>query len=202
MEGGLVTTDDAELYHILLSLRAHGWTRELPNKNYIQDRIQDDFMDLYRFVLPGYNLRPLEMSGALGSSQLRKLPGFMAMRRQNAAIFRQAFAGLEEILLQHPVEESSWFAFSLILRGGLEGRRANVVRALHEKGIECRPIVAGNFVRNPVMKYFEYSEAGSLLQADYIHSNGLYLGNHHVDLESEIYSAANVFKEILSEVTI
>ncbi len=68
MEGGLILTDDQELYHILLCLRAHGWTRDLPEKNLVTNgKSADFFEESFRFVLPGYNLRPLEFSGALGA---------------------------------------------------------------------------------------------------------------------------------------
>ncbi|WP_240540441.1 aminotransferase class I/II-fold pyridoxal phosphate-dependent enzyme [Paracoccus sp. pheM1] len=82
MEGGLVVTDDEELYHILLALRAHGWTRDLPRRNRVTgEKGEDPFEESFRFVLPGYNLRPLEMSGALGRAQLEKLPRLVAARR-------------------------------------------------------------------------------------------------------------------------
>ena len=73
MEGGICVTDDEELYHVMLSIRAHGWTRNLPKFNYvIGEKSDDPFEESFRFVLPGYNLRPLEMSGALGQEQLKK----------------------------------------------------------------------------------------------------------------------------------
>ncbi len=67
MEGGMVVTDDQELHHILLCLRAHGWTRNLPKENLVCGTKSDDFFEeSFRFVLPGYNVRPIEMEGALG----------------------------------------------------------------------------------------------------------------------------------------
>jgi CDP-6-deoxy-D-xylo-4-hexulose-3-dehydrase len=67
MEGGLIVTDDDELHQILLSLRAHGWTRNLPRHNLVCDEKSDDpFEESFRFVLPGYNVRPLELEGAVG----------------------------------------------------------------------------------------------------------------------------------------
>ena len=84
MEGGFVTTDDEELYHVLLSLRAHGWTRNLPQKNHVANKSDDWFEESFRFVLPGYNVRPVEMSGAIGIEQLKKLPLFLKQRRENA----------------------------------------------------------------------------------------------------------------------
>ena len=72
MEGGCVVTDDEELYHILLSMRAHGWTRNLPKENLVSGNKSDDpFEESFKFILPGYNVRPLEMSGAIGIEQLK-----------------------------------------------------------------------------------------------------------------------------------
>ena len=58
MEGGLILTDDEEIYHILLSIRAHGWTRNLPQDNLICSKSKDPFYESFRFILPGYNVRP------------------------------------------------------------------------------------------------------------------------------------------------
>ena len=70
MEGGCVVTDDEELYHIMLSTRAHGWTRNLPKINLVSGVNSDDpFEESFKFVLPGYNLRPFETSGAIGIEQ-------------------------------------------------------------------------------------------------------------------------------------
>ena len=94
MEGGLVVTDDEELYHVMLSLRAHGWTRNLPKENHVCGTKSDDpFEESFRFVLPGYNFRPLEMEGAIGVQQAKKLPHMIAERRKNGAAL-QAAAGV------------------------------------------------------------------------------------------------------------
>ena len=83
IEGGMIVTDDDELYQILLCIRAHGWTRNLPNINLISNKnINDNFLESFRFVLPGYNLRPMEISGATGLEQLKKLPSFLKQRKK------------------------------------------------------------------------------------------------------------------------
>jgi CDP-6-deoxy-D-xylo-4-hexulose-3-dehydrase len=72
MEGGCVVTDDEELYHILLVIRAHSWARNLLEENLVSGvKSHDPFEESYKFVLPGYNARPLEMSGAIGIEQLK-----------------------------------------------------------------------------------------------------------------------------------
>ncbi len=179
MEGGVVVTDDEALYHTMLSIRAHGWLREQPSHSHLDNSV-DEFTRLFRFVLPGFNLRPLEMEGAIGRSQLRKLPEFVRVRRENAVAFQKEFAGIPGVRLQKETGESSWFGFSLLLEGALAGRRANLVQCLRDSGVECRPIVAGNFLANPVMKHLDHSIAGATPVAEEIDRSGLFIGNHHI----------------------
>ena len=186
MEGGIILTDDEQLYQEMISLRSHGWTRELPVDNHVHAKSGDLFDDMFRFVLPGYNVRPLEMSGALGIEQLKKIPALVAGRRENARYFVEKFNGLSTVRIQQEQGESSWFGFSLVLEGALAGRRPEVVKALNAAGIECRPIVAGNFTRNPVMTHLNAIVPDALPAADKIHEDGLFVGNHHFAIEAAI----------------
>lgn len=188
MEGGCVVTDDEELYHILLSIRAHGWTRNLPKVNHVTGVKGDDpFEESFKFVLPGYNVRPLELSGAIGLRQLDKLPKFVAQRRENAAKFVDAFRDHPWINVQKEVGESSWFGFALLLAEDAPLSQKELARQLSENGIQCRPIVTGNFVKNErVLRFFDYEVFGRLEGADYVDGCGLFVGNHQIGLESEI----------------
>ena len=186
MEGGFVTTDDEELYHILLSMRAHGWTRNLPKENKVCEKSDDWFEESFRFVLPGYNVRPVEMSGAVGVEQLKKLPSFLAQRRKNAKLFVELFNDHKDFMIQKDIDNSSWFGFSLIIKPTSKLKRVDVINKLKENKIDCRPIVTGNFTRNDVMKFFDYTIHKELKNADYLHDNGLFVGNSQVDLENEI----------------
>jgi len=187
MEGGLVVTDDEELYQVMLALRAHGWTRDLPKLNYVTGEKSDDpFEESFRFVLPGYNLRPLEVSGALGLEQLKKLPELIKGRRSNAVLFQNKLGNHDKFMIQSEIGESSWFGFSLVLRENLGLTRVVFVKKLIEAGFECRPIVTGNFTKNSVMQYFDYEINGSLKNAEYIDTNGVYVGNHHYPLDEAV----------------
>ncbi|MDO4674670.1 DegT/DnrJ/EryC1/StrS family aminotransferase [Campylobacter sp.] len=192
MEGGLVVTDDEELYHILLCLRAHGWSRDLPMKNHISDKSEDDFSECFRFLLPGYNVRPVEMSGAIGIEQLKKLPNFLKHRRENAKLFVSLFENSKDFIIQKELGSSSWFGFSLILREGLGLTRGEVLKRLRAAGVEYRPICTGDFTQNPVMRYFDYTISGTLKNAKYIHENGFFVGNHQVNIEEQIKLFAKV----------
>ncbi len=187
MEGGMIAVNDEELYHILLSLRAHGWTRNLPKKNQVSNKSSNAFSESYRFVLPGYNVRPLEMSGAIGIEQLKKLDSFIAQRRKNANLFKHLFAKHKDFMIQKEIGHSSWFGFSLIIKPSSKLKREEVIKQLDKNKIECRPIVTGNFTKNEVMKYFNYEIFNNLDNADYLDKNGFFVGNHHTALDDQLF---------------
>lgn len=187
MEGGLVVTDDEELYHVMLSLRSHGWTRHLPKENHVTDTKSDDaFEESFKFVLPGYNLRPLEISGAIGQEQIAKLPMIVRERRANAEAFRALMQAYPEIRIQREIGESSWFGFAMIVQPDAGFDRAALIASLGRHGVECRPIVAGNFAKNEVVtRHMPHRIHGELRQADDIDRNGLFIGNHHYPLDRQ-----------------
>lgn len=187
MEGGVISTDDEELYQILLSLRAHGWTRNLPKQNLVcADKSDDPFKESFRFVLPGYNVRPLEMSGAIGIHQVAKLPTIVRERRRNAAKFQAAMTNHPVLMIQEEIGSSSWFGFSLVIRPGIAMTRDDLVIKLKELGFEVRPIVAGNFSKNEVIRYFDHEVFGTMKNAQHIDDHGLFIGNHHYPIDEAI----------------
>lgn len=189
MEGGLIVTDDEELYHVLLSLRAHGWTRNLPKHNHVCGVKSDDpFEESFRFVLPGYNVRPLELEGAIGVEQVKRLPEMVEARRGNGKAVQQTLGDHPDLLIQQEIGESSWFGFSLVIRPGSRLTRKQLLSRLNELGFETRPIVAGNFAKNEVMKYFEADIFGELVNADHIDRNGLFIGNHPYPMDDAIFA--------------
>ena len=193
MEGGLIATDDQELYQILISLRSHGWTRGLPTKNLICDDKDDDSLEeSFRFVLPGYNVRPLELEGAIGIEQVKKLPMIISERRKNAELFKNILTDHPNLIIQKEVGMSSWFGFSIIVRPNSNLSRNELVSRLNHLGFELRPIVTGNFLKNDVIKFFDYEVHGDLKNAEYLDKNGLFIGNHHYP----ILDAINALKSL------
>ena len=184
MEGGVILTDDEELYHILISLRAHGWTRNLPKNNKVFNKSNNEFNESFNFILPGYNMRPLEISGAIGIEQVRKIDNIIYQRRKNAKLFQSLFNNNSKIIIQKEIGESSWFGFSIIIREDDPLKRQSLLQLLKDNGFETRPIVAGNFTKNPVMKYFNYEIHSELKNADHLHFNGFFIGNHSYCLKN------------------
>jgi CDP-6-deoxy-D-xylo-4-hexulose-3-dehydrase len=193
MEGGLIVTDDEEIYQILLSLRAHGWTRNLPKFNHVCGEKSDDpFEESFRFVLPGYNVRPLEMEGALGVEQVKRLPHMIEQRRANGLLLQQTLANHPDVLIQQEIGQSSWFGFSLVIRPKSTTTRKQLVVRLNELGFECRPIVAGNFAKNEVVKYFDSEVHGELRNANHVDQHGLFVGNHHYPIPQAFEALKNL----------
>jgi len=186
MEGGLLVTDDTDLYHVARSLRAHGWTRDLPAGSRVYEPRGDDFYEAYRFILPGYNARPLELAGAVGVEQLKKLDALVEARRKNAALFVRLMAGDERFIIQRENGRSSWFAFTVILNPALAIDRAKVMAALKEADIGYRIITGGNFLRHDVIRYFDYDTVGPIVNADIAHDRGFFVGNHPRDLRPQL----------------
>ncbi|QTL97717.1 aminotransferase class V-fold PLP-dependent enzyme [Iocasia frigidifontis] len=198
MEGGVTVTNDEELYHYLLCIRAHGWTRNLPNDSKIYSKNNDDFYEQFNFIMPGYNLRPLEMEAAIGIEQLKKLDKIIEQRKKNARYFLKRIREVNNIKPQMEIEESSWFGFGMVIGENLDLRKC-VVEALKKNDIEVRPIVAGNFTKNFAVKYLDYTIYKKLTNADIIHHNGLFVGNHSKNIREEIDILINVLKGVLND---
>ena len=194
MEGGMSVTDDEEMYHYMLSIRSHGWTRHLPENSPVYHKSDDLFYESFNFIMPGFNVRPLEIEAAVGIEQLKKLDKFIATRRENAEYFQNRMSETP-FLIQREVGLASWFGFAVILPEEMSGNRNKVIRALRENEIEVRPIVAGNFVKQTALKYLDYSVSGTLKNADYIHDNGFFVGNHSALMEKELDLLIKVLKQ-------
>jgi dTDP-4-amino-4,6-dideoxygalactose transaminase len=139
------------------------------------------------------------MEGAIGQEQLKKMDGMIKQRRKNAEYFKNRMQKFEDIRIQKEIGESSWFGFALLLQGKLLGQRDKIVHALRENGIETRPIVAGNFTRNKVIEYMDYSIPEKLVNADDIHFNGFFIGNHSSNNNKEIDYFIKVLDEAIKQ---
>ena len=193
----MVVTDDEELYHLMLSLRSHGWTRHLPEQNTLCAKSDNPFEESFRFILPGYNLRPLDMSGALGLTQLEKLPGIIEGRRSNAQAFVEIFSKIDGISIQKETGESSWFGFAILLNEGGKQARQVVLDKLYGAGVDCRPVVTGNFARQSVIEHFDYRIHGDLPNADKVNNQGFFIGNHHYPVTKELNEVAELIRNSL-----
>jgi CDP-6-deoxy-D-xylo-4-hexulose-3-dehydrase len=195
MEGGVSVTDDEELYHLMLAIRSHGWTRHLPEKTDIYEKRNDDFYEAYRFIVPGYNVRPLEICGAIGIEQLKKLDHFVQIRRANAETWVSLFGNDERFIIQREHGISSWFSFTVILNPELGLDKQKIFQALKKEGIQFRIITGGNFLRHDVIKYCNHECHGEIIHANTAHDHGFFIGNHPYDVRDDIKRIHRVLDE-------
>ena len=198
MEGGMIVTDDEDLFDYMRSLRAHGWVRDIGNNSSLYTKSGDPFEDSFRFVLPGYCVRPLEMSGAVGQVQLEKANDMLDQRIVNSKIYHHFFDNVDYARTQTPTQNSvhSYFGFSFVLQNSLLDKRSEVINLFREHGIECRPIVAGNFMRNPVIERLNYTTFGTYDGANEIHDQGFFLGNDNRILEEQLTKVKELMETI------
>jgi CDP-6-deoxy-D-xylo-4-hexulose-3-dehydrase len=127
------------------------------------------------------------MEGALGTIQLKKLANFVKNRKENALYLQDRLTEFKTNLnLQKDLYSSSWFGFGFTISEESKIDRNTLVGFLSDMGIESRPIVAGNFTKNPVVKLLNFEIKGDLACANYIHEKGFFIGNHHFPIETEI----------------
>jgi CDP-6-deoxy-D-xylo-4-hexulose-3-dehydrase len=163
------------------AIRNHGWARDCARHAVRRAR---RVLRGARFIVPGYNVRPLEMCGAIGLEQLKKKL-MLETRRANAALFQKLFRGDDRFILrEHGV--SSWFSFTLILNPARRIDRGRVMSAMRAGGIGFRMITGGSFLRHEAAKFFDYAVVGDLANADMAHDHGFFVGNHPRDLTAEI----------------
>ena len=188
MEGGVILTNNRDINDFLKSLRAHGWCRDLPKKNKLYKKSNDKFKDKFIFVTPGYSVRPLEIEAAIGLVQLKKFDNFLKIRKNNSKVFQNLFDNKNWCKIQKEEKDSisSWYGFNIILSGELKNKRKLIVNKLVKNNIEVRPTMTGNFLKNPVMKFLNYSAKGKFYKSENIEKNGFFVGNYPKDLSKEL----------------
>ena len=175
IEGGMISTDDEELYHILLSIRSHGWDRDLPVEKQIELRQKyniNNFRSLYTFYYPGFNLRATDLQAFIGLGQLNKLEEIIKNRNINYLRYHEGIKNSEWKIT--PPENSfiSNFSYPVITKNINE-----LVEKLTENNIECRPLICGSINEHPF--WYERYGKQELPISKRVHEYGLYLPNNH-----------------------
>jgi CDP-6-deoxy-D-xylo-4-hexulose-3-dehydrase len=198
VEGGMLVTDDDRLADLARSMRAHGWTRDMSNREELE--AASPWIDpRFLFVNLGYNLRPTELQAAFGLVQLGRLEEFNDRRRANARFLVDALGDLTPELTFVTEQEggrSTWFGFAVMLPDG-ESRRA-LSAHLEERQIATRPIVAGNLAVQPAFRDNPHRTVGSLTNATRIGERGLFIGNHPNLTQGQLDHIVRSFREFFS----
>jgi CDP-6-deoxy-D-xylo-4-hexulose-3-dehydrase len=186
IEGGMVSTDDAELFAMLRMLRAHGLVRESGDEAVKRGYAEahPDLTPDFIFALPGFNVRSTEINAVMGRSQLRRLDANNECRRANLAVFLRHLDP-KKYFTDFATEGSCNYALTLVLRDPDDALRDRVMTALRERGIEFRRGTSGggNQLRQPYLRGLVAAEdLARFPRVDHVHFYGFYIGNYP-DLE-------------------
>ena len=186
VEGGVVCTDDDELYDYAKLFRSHGMTREASVK--LQERYKEKYPDLnplFTFAVPGYNLRNQEFNAVLGISQLKRLDYNIERRKENLNVWLDNLSSYL-FITSFNREGNSNFSLPLILLKKDLDMFQKVCILLDEEGVEFRVGTAGggNQARQPYLENYDFRINDNLDNTNHIHDFGLYIGNHP-ELENE-----------------
>lgn len=201
IEGGMILTNNEEYAELAKSLRAHGWIRELKNRDKIAER-HKEIDPRFLFINLGYNFRPTEIQGAFGIHQIRKLDKFIEIRRDNAKYWSNKLRIYSEYLLL-PEERSDtrhvWFGYPITVKPTSPFTKKEFVDFLEKKGIETRPVMAGNIAEQPAMDLFKYHKVGDLNNSKIIMRNSFFFGNHHGIGEAERVYIVDCISEFIEQ---
>jgi CDP-6-deoxy-D-xylo-4-hexulose-3-dehydrase len=191
IEGGMISTDDEDLYHILLSIRSHGWDRDLPKEKQSALREKyniDDFRSLYTFYYPGFNLRSTDLQAFIGIRQLEKIQMIIDAREKNYQKYKREIKN--NFWNINPPENSFISNFNFpIITNNLD----QLKNALLENNIECRPLICGSINEHPF--WYERYGKKEMPNAKLVHENGLYIPNNHQMTENEIEKVIKIVNE-------
>ena len=175
IEGGMISTNDSELYDLMRMKRSHGLARESINFDYYAEhypKIEKSFL----FVTDGYNFRNHEICAVLGSSQLKKLDRNIKIRQSNYEKFLQILSKYSNLFyIPSDDEGNSNFCFPLVAKK--EETCVKLKELMRKNNIEFRPIVGGNLLVQPFLKDYEMAIDYLENNVEIIQSNGVYVGN-------------------------
>ena len=179
IEGGMVCTDDEEIYQLSRGFRSHGMTRELSEE--LQEKYKKDYPEvnpLFTFAVPGYNFRSTELNAVLGLEQIQRLDYNIEKRKENFKVWLDC---LDPTIYYTAFKEegNSNFSLPLIIQDSNKELFEKVCVLLNDDDVEYRIGTAGggNQARQPYLEKYEF-RTHDLTNVNYIHEYGLYVGNH------------------------
>ena len=200
VEGGMICCKDKRDEDIIKSLRSHGWARDLSNQSKIEKKYKN-IDSKFLFVNSGYNLRPTEINAAIGLSQFKSLNKFNKTRKANRSkiikklISNKKWKDQVSFIKNKIQTDPSWFGLPMLINTKYKKYKKKIFNRLDSFGIECRPIISGNFLKQPALKkYYIREKSADFPNANYIHEHGLFVGLRHKLLsEDETNKFVNIF---------
>jgi CDP-6-deoxy-D-xylo-4-hexulose-3-dehydrase len=195
IEGGMICTNDEDMYRLLISLRSHGWDRDLDReyqKKLRQENNVTDFRALYTFYYPGFNLRSTDLQAFLGIEQLKTMHEFSLIRNRNFKIYQTKIKNNFWKITDFDFCFYSNFSYPIITP-----KIKELVEELKKHNVESRPLICGSIGKQPYWVNL-YGEL-NLNFANIVHDHGLYLPNNHLMSEEEISQLCDIVNKTINE---
>ena len=191
IEGGIISTDDFELYELLLSIRSHGWDRDLSVETQFQlqqDWDVSDFDAMYTFYYSGFNMRSTDLQAYIGLTQIDKLDDWGKKREHNYNLYQDLIKNDYWKPKSYHDSLTSNFAYPIV-----SPNRDEIVKSLQENQVEVRPMICGSMGTQPFyVKKFGRLELPKVTEID---KYGFYVPNHPTLTEEEIELISNIVNE-------
>ena len=172
-EGGMIVCKSKEDYELIHSMRAHGWDRGLAKNN----------KKNFNFINSGFNLRPLDLTAAIGLSQLKRLNKMIKIRAQNRKLIINALKNSKYWKDQFSFFEPnnnlnpSWFGFPILINNKYLKFKQKYLNYLNSCGVETRPILSGNFLNQPSAKLYGFNKKNEKFKnSQDIEDRGFFIG--------------------------
>jgi len=194
VEGGMVSTNNTDLYDLMKLKRSHGMARESTRfADYAA--LYPDIDKQFLFVTDGYNFRNHEICAVLGSSQLKRLTKMIEIRNRNHKLFTDIIDKHEHLFynIKNSATNSS-FCLPFICKS--KEIMLAMKETFAENGIEYRPVVAGNLLAQPFLNGYEIETSKIRTNADLVHTQGVYIGNNHFVTEKDMAFLKQVVEKI------
>lgn len=195
IEGGMVSTDDFDLYCLMKAKRSHGMVRDLPNVDEFASKYPD-FDKRFLFMTDGYNLRPTDIQAVLGLSQLKRLDEGVESRRRNFVKYQTIMSKYPDQFSVPEHEGNSSFCFPFVCNS--ETVRNELKQKLEEAEIETRPFLVGNILRQPYMENYGSYKHDNFANAENMHTKAFYIGNHQFLTDEHFNKLSEVLDEYFS----
>lgn len=201
LEGGMCITNKKKISDYMKIQRSHGWIREIQNVNQYKKYFKN-FDKKFLFISEGYNLRLNEVQASIGIEQIKKIDNFISKRRIVADELNKFFdknCNFIKLQKETPGSKSSYFGLAIIVLKNKYFTRNQLIKYLNKNNIETRPIICGNFSKQPGMKNFKFKISGNMENSNFIEENSLAIGCHQNLNINDINYMKSIFKKFFKE---
>jgi CDP-4-dehydro-6-deoxyglucose reductase, E1 len=193
IEGGFVSTDDFKLYELLVSLRSHGWDRDLSKETQLELQKEwkvSEFDAMYTFYYSGFNLRSTDLQAFIGLGQVDKLDTWGEERAINFNVYQENIKNDYWKIKLQPDSFISNFAYPVI-----HPNRNKIVKELQNNDVEVRPMICGSMGTQPF--YVKNYGKLELPNVSIIDKYGFYVPNHPHLTDDEIIFICDIINKSL-----